>query len=189
MRRTAGVALAVVALVLGGCAEGAEEQPAPTTSTSTSPSASVSTPTSTWPPKPIDYGPVTLVTGSDFWTLVDFGAETTDPDGTTHTRGRFSSRLESADERVTGTLKGTWSTDRWRGALVQWGDSRITTSTGAWVGRMTGIYTAETYDVLAGWFTGTGGNQGLSLYLWETSSGGTEATFNALVFPGEPPPL
>lgn len=183
--RFAYAALAAIALVVSGCSPATESG---TTTSSPSPSRSAVSPSSSWPPAPVDYGPVTLVTGSDVWTVVKDGAKTTAPDGTTHTRGRFRSRLESADDRVAGTTVATWNTKRWEGALTQWGEVRITTSTGGWVGRYSGIYTAKTFDVISGWYTGTGGNKGLSMYMWEQGSGGLEVTFQALIVPGKPPP-
>ena len=185
--RTALAALAVVALSLSGCSGGTDER---TATTPGSPPTSAVTPTP--PPSVISYGPVTLVTGTDTFTL-DHGSSTTDPDGTMHYRGGgFRSTLKSDDKRVSGTQVATWSTDRWGtpydGALVQWGTSRITNSGGGWVGRYTGVYTPKTYDMITWWFTGTGGYRGLSMYMWETTSGGFEATFNALIFPGRPPP-
>lgn len=187
--RAAFAALSVVALVLSGCLGGTDER---TAAAPDSPPTSAVTTTPTLPETAIAYGPVTLVTGTDTFTL-DHGTATTESDGTMHYRGGgFHSTLKSDDKRVTGTQVATWSTDRWGtafdGALVQWGKARITTSGGGWVGRYTGVYTSKTYDVITWWFTGTGGYKGLSMYMWETTSGGFEATFHALIFPGRPPP-
>jgi hypothetical protein len=187
--RAMGVALAAAALVVTGCSGGTGDEERTAGTRSSSPAVTVAPAA---PPTSVDYGPVTLVTGTDTFSL-DEGRVRSDPDGTSHSRGgEFRSTLESDDERVSGTHVATWSTDRWGtvydGALVQWGKSRITNAGGGWVGRYTGIYTPKTHDVMTWWFTGTGGYEGLSMYLWETTSGGFEATFHALVFPGEPPP-
>lgn len=187
--RAMGAALSAIALVVTGCSGGTGDEAGPTGTTSSSPAVTVAPAA---PPTSVDYGPVTLVTGTDTFSL-DEGKVRSDPDGTSHSRGgRFWSTLESDDERVSGTQVATWSTDRWGtaydGALVQWGKSRITNDGGAWVGRYTGIYTPQTHDMMTWWFTGTGGYEGLSMYMWEATTGGFQATFHALVFPGEPPP-
>ncbi|WP_107772202.1 hypothetical protein [Nocardioides sediminis] len=187
--RAMGAALAATALLVTGCSGGTDDDARTAGTSSSSPAVTV---TPAAPPTSVDYGPVTLVTGTDTFSL-DEGRVRSDPDGTSHGRGgRFWSTLESDDERVSGTHVATWSTDRWGtaydGALVQWGKSRITNDGGAWVGRYTGVYTPQTHDMMTWWFTGTGGYEGLSMYMWETTSGGFEATFHALVFPGEPPP-
>lgn len=195
MRAVARAVLLLASVVLSGCSGDAEEQtasPSASQSASSSASASAVSPTPRLPLGTVTYGPVTLVTGTDTFTL-DEGRVTKEPDGSSHGRqGWFRSTLTSDDERVSGTAVSTWSTDRWGteydGAAVQWGRSRITNPGGRWVGRYTGVYTPETHDMLTWWFTGTGGYEGLSMYMWETTSGGFEATFHALVFPGEPPP-
>jgi hypothetical protein len=184
--RAGFAALAAVALVLSGCSGGTEKQAA---TTSRSPAAVTASPTS--PPTPIAYGPATLVTGTDVFS-VNEGTVTTDADGSSHSRnGGFHSTLICADKRVAGTQVATWSSDRWgtesSGALVQWGTARISNSGGGWIGRYTGVYTSETHDVITWWFTGTGGYKGLSMYMWEQTSTGFEAPFQALVFPGSPP--
>lgn len=187
--RAMAAALAATVLVVSGCSGGTDDEAKTTGTRSSSPAVTVAPAA---PPTSVDYGPVTLVTGTDTFSL-DEGRVRSDPDGTSHSRGGgFRSTLESDDERVSGTHVATWSTDRWGtqydGALVQWGKSRITNAGGAWVGRYTGIYTPKTHDMMTWWFTGTGGYEGLTMYMWETTSGGFEATFRALVFPGEPPP-
>lgn len=190
--RTACAALAVAAMVLAGCASDTDDRPATSKTSASSSNSDVTTTPPPPPPTAIDYGPVTLVTGSDTFSY-DEGRVKKDPDGTSHSRhGWYRSTLKSNDERVTGTHVATWNSDRWGtlydGALIQWGTARITTRGGGWVGRYTGIYTSKTHDVLTWWFTGTGGYEGLSMYLWEETSGGFEATFHALIFPGDPPP-
>lgn len=185
--RTLRTAVAVAVLVLAGCS-GTRDQAADEPSGSPTPSASSSatSPASLWP-TPVAYGPATLVTGSDAFS-VDMGTATTDADGTIHDRGAFRSTLTCDDERVAGRMVAQWNTSRWDGALIQWGRARITNDGGRWVGRYTGVFTAKTFDMITWWFTGTGGYEGLSMYMWEETSGGPEGTFHALVFPGGVPP-
>jgi hypothetical protein len=142
----------------------------------------------------VPHGPVTLVTGTDAYSLTPYRT-TTGPDGTVHQRRwLFSSTLTSRDKRVAGAQEGTWNADRWPGrdddvGMVQWGRSTITNSGGTWVGRYSGVYTPETYDAITWWFTGTGDYKGLSMYLWETPMPTVEdrMMFYALIFPGKPP--
>lgn len=188
MRTTCAVLVALV-LVMSGCSSDTTEEAGRGSTSSSDSTATVPPPA---PPTSVDYGPVTLVTGTETFSL-DQGRVRTDPDGTSHSRGgSFRSTMESDDPRVRGTQVATWSTDRWGteydGALVQWGRSRISNPGGGWVGRYSGVYTPQTHDMITWWFTGTGGYEGQTMYLWETTSGGFEATFHALVFPGDPPP-
>jgi hypothetical protein len=188
--RVTYAAIAAVVLVLAGCSDGTQE-PVATTSTSSPTSAVTATPASL--PAVVDYGAARLVTGTEIWSL-DQGTVMGHGDGTSHSRdGTVHSTFKCADPRVAGTAVGTWNSDRWgtfdNGALVQWGQIRITNSGGAWAGRLAGIYTTETHDVITFWFTGTGKYAGLAMYLWETpTSAAPEFPFTALVFPGAPPP-
>ncbi len=118
---------------------------------------------------------------------------TTDPDGTGHSRdGLTACTVVANDSRVSGQQVDQSRLDHWgaadSGALVQWGTSRLQNAGGAWVGRFTGVYTAQTGDTITYWYTGTGGYAGLSYYVWLTEPPvGVTYPIHGMIFPGKPP--
>jgi hypothetical protein len=128
---------------------------------------------------------------------LDFGTETTDPDGTVHNRGgKAKVTLRGTDPRFTGTEVSTWNVDAWVNkpgdevALVQWGTTEFTTADGSWVGPYSGAYTDATEDdIITWWLTGKGAYEGMTLFMWVRKSDPASASmlYEGLIFPGEPP--
>ena len=64
---------------------------------------------------------------------------------------------------------------------------------GTWVGRSSGVYSAERGDLIVAWYEGTGGYEGLS-YFFMSDSLDITAGFTSVwrvrgqIFPGDPPP-
>ena len=164
-----------------------------TTSTNSAPTVEATVaPTSTIG-APITYeGQATYVTG----TLEDFtieqGTLTFDDNGAAHGRdGTVSYTMIANDPRVSGTLTGTWNSDRWGelrdGALVQWGDVVLTNNEGTWEGPYAGVYASDYgRDVITRWTVGTGAYEGLTFYFWLTDA--DDAQWHGIIYPGEPPP-
>jgi hypothetical protein len=160
---------------------------APTPSAAASP-ATTSSPT----PAAIAYGPVSVVSGLSDCPSIDFGTQTTGPDGVQHARGGTVTCTETADDpRVSGAYTGTWNLDWWgtadrtSGALVQWGTTRLVNAGGAWVGRMTGVYSTDRGDIIATSYKGTGGYAGLTYF--ELTTGRRPWTIQGQIYPGTPP--
>ena len=74
---------------------------------------------------------------------------------------------------------------------IQSGPLRIENAGGAWVGTGSGIYSSDRGDIVASWFTGTGGYEGLAYFELRTGTGpgSTAGSIQGLVFPGDPPDL
>lgn len=184
---------AAVMLVVAGCAGSSGGSQA---TVSTSPAPATRTPSyfpSPGPPPsqaPVTYGAATLVSGTATCSI-DMGPFTTpDPEGTAHARnGLVACTVVTNDPRVTGRLVDQWKGDGWQAAaLVQWGASRLQTSSGVWQGRFTGIYTRQTGDIITYWYTGTGDYAGLSYYMWFTEApNGNVYPLHGMIFPGKPP--
>ena len=188
------VGLASLSL-LAACAAGVSPTPLPASPTPTSmPTAVVATPTPTPAPTQgaVSYGPVSVFTGSETCDIGE-GATTNDADGTRHARGGSIACTDTAnDPRMSGTVTGTWEYDAWGvmsgripGALVQWGAVRLVNDGGAWEGRLTGTYSVDRGDIIAIWYTGTGGYTGLAAF--ELATGREPWTTQGQVFPGNPP--
>lgn len=193
------VGLACVAF-LGGCTAGASPTPKPASPTadSTLPKAIVTPSTATPSPTqqatgPITYGPVTVVTGTATCPAADLGSSTTDSDGVQHFRDvDFRCTMRTDDPRVSGAhTSGAWNIDWWGaadlsdGALVQWGTPRLENAGGAWEGTGSGVYSSGRGDIIAFWYTGTGGYTGLSYFeLW---TGKEPWTIQGQIFPGDAP--
>jgi hypothetical protein len=135
---------------------------------------------------------VTVVAGSLDCPSIDFGKQTTDPNGVQHARGGTLVCTETADDpRVSGAHTESWNADWWgtadhtSGALVQWGTVRLANAGGAWEGRYTGVYSSDRGDLIATWFKGTGGYAGLACFTLE--SGWGPWTIAGQIFPGAPP--
>lgn len=163
-------------------------------------SSSAETPGWSPVPTPATYGPVTVVEGISVFVSGNVGTITGDPDGTQQARGgSFVFRDEMNDPRVSGVhTAANFSMDRWgdaagNDALVQWGDSKIVNDDGTWVGRSSGVYSAERGDLIVAWYEGTGGYEGLS-YFFMSDSLDITAGFTSVwrvrgqIFPGDPPP-
>jgi hypothetical protein len=130
---------------------------------------------------------------------LNFGKETTDPDGTVHNRGgKATVRLSGNDPRFTGTEVSTWNIDAWTGsadsdddvALIQWGTTVFTTADGSWVGSFSGTYSDATKDdLITFWLKGRDAYEGLSLFMWvrQSDAGTATAVYEGLIFPGDPP--
>jgi hypothetical protein len=133
-----------------------------------------------------------LVSGTVTFTLSQ-GSLTQDADGVgSHSRhGTFTETLTSSDPRVSGKFVGTWNTDRWDQAAIQWGAGRLTNRGGTWSGPYSGIYTSETGDMITRWCQGSGGYKGLTFYMWLVVPPATvdsgPAHWQGLIFPGNPP--
>lgn len=179
----------VLGVLVAGCSGGSS---APTATPTTRP-ATPTTPTIAVPsPTSIRYGEAVLVQGSLTYSL-DEGTITTDAAGHRHSRGGSTQvTLTCSDPRVTASGTETWESDQFgegpaNGALVQWGDSRFSNAAGGWVGHYTGIASTATQDTITWWMTGTGGYQGLSLYLWATEA--DWGHWQGLIYPGGLPPM
>lgn len=119
------------------------------------------------------------------------GTVTNDADGTSHSRdGTISYTLISDDARVTGTVTGTWNSDRWgnplNGAIVQWGEATITNEDGTWEASYNGIWTSGLGDVLTRWWQGSGDYAGLTFYM--VATGKSTWQWVGLIYAGSPPP-
>jgi hypothetical protein len=142
---------------------------------------------------PRAYGRAALVTGGTSSFVLTEGTVTSDADGSSHGRnGTVKYTMTSNDARVSGTVEGSWNSDRWgesaaNGAIVQWGTSRLTNDGGSWQAPYSGIYTSETGDIITRWYTGSGGYEGLAFYMW--IAGSSVFDWQGLIFPGTPPPL
>lgn len=168
---------------------------APTASpTPTSTPTPTARPTPTPTPTPIAYGPAVVVEGIESCTTSG-GTESTDPDGTTHSRGTVLTCTDTSnDPRVSGTVSYTWNYDLWGSgsqfAHVQWGAGRLENAGGAWEGTYTGSFSSVNGDVLLFWFKGTGGYEGLSYGMWAVLSLAEAAwtyPVRGVIFPGPPP--
>ena len=143
---------------------------------------------------PVADGAVAVVEGTGTCPKADLGYSTTDADGVQHFRHvDFKCTMRTDDPRVTGIhTSGTFNIDWWgeadlsRGALVQWGSPRLENAGGAWEGRATGIASLPARgDIIAIWYTGTGGYAGLSYFeLW---TGQQPWRIQGQIFPGVPP--
>jgi hypothetical protein len=145
---------------------------------------------------PVSYpGQATYVSG----TIEDFNLEegtvTDEDNGTSRSRdGTVSYTMVANDPRVSGTLTGTWNSDRWGvyqdGALVQWGDVVLTNDDGTWEGSFAGAYASDYGgDLLTRWTVGTGAYEGLTFFFWlDTPDGSSSGPWYGLIYPGEPPP-
>ena len=160
----------------------------PVTGAAPSPNVPASgTPVPSPMPTAIAYGPVSVVTGTSEFTVVDLESNT------------FAGNVATDDQRVSGEfLAPSWTLD-----FVtlpgydypigpQWGPSRITNARGAWEGACSGVYDGS--DAFACWYRGSGGYAGLgyfeliarSDYFGPTWGVVTTGNFGQ-VFPGDPP--
>ncbi len=147
--------------------------PDPTPNLPTSPPMPASTPAA------IAYGPVAVVRGTHVYTVVDIGG------------GTYAGIDTVNDPRVSGTfLSPSWTLNFWGttsddlGSGTQWGPTRLKNAGGEWQGVASGIYD-DGGDVIAIWYTGTGGYAGLSYFeLW---TGTDPWTIRGQIFPGDPP--
>jgi hypothetical protein len=160
----------------------------PVTGVAPSPNVPASrTPVPSPMPTAIAYGPVSVVTGTSEYTVVDLEGNS------------FAGNVAADDPRVSGEfLAPSWTLDFV--ALPgydypmgpQWGPSRITNASGAWDGACSGVYDGS--DAFACWYRGTGGYAGLGYFELIARSdyfgptGGVVTTGNfGQVFPGDPP--
>lgn len=200
------VALVGLVVLLIGCGDSTDTSSsdpttaaAPTTAADTTASTTtpVSTTTSTESKTsttlaPVSYpGGATYVTGriADF--TIDEGTVSTNADGTSQSRdGTITYTLISNDARVTGTVTGTWNSDRWgtqaNGAIIQWGEATITNENGTWEAPYNGIWTSTLGDVLTRWWQGSGDYAGLTFYM--AASGEWNWEWVGFIYPGTPPP-
>jgi hypothetical protein len=187
-----------VTFLLAGCAASASPTPFLASPTATTmPSAAVATAAPAGSPSPapttsgpINYGPVTVVTGTATCPTADPGPSTTDGNGVQHFRGgTFACALTTDDARVSGTDTESWNADGWGtqsdGALVQWGTARLENADGAWDGTFAGVYSPGRGDIIVSWYKGTGGYAGLSYF--EQYSGKGPWEIQGQIFPGDPP--
>jgi hypothetical protein len=145
---------------------------------------------------PVSYpGQATYVSGTIENFNLEEGTVTDEGDGTSRSRdGTISYTMVANDPRVSGTLTGTWNSDRWGvledGALVQWGDVVLTNDEGTWEGSFTGAYASDYGgDILTRWHVGTGAYEGLTFYFWmDTPDGSFAGPWYGLIYPGDPPP-
>ncbi len=139
---------------------------------------------------PVADDAVAVVTGTGTCPRADLGNATTDADGATHYRGgTFVCTVATDEPRVSGTETASWNMDLWgtagNGALVQWGTARLKNDGGAWEGSGSGVYSSDRGDIIAFWYSGTGGYAGLSYFeLW---TGREPWTIQGQIFPGDPP--
>jgi hypothetical protein len=194
--------LAITALV-GGCSMGASPSPSPTATPGASASMAPASPLATpvGPPSSPAAAAMTPIKGTSTWVSGSPGTVTAGADGVQHARGATFVVQDSVnDPRVSGTAAATWNKDSWgtadqgQAAAVQWGTERIENAGGAWEGKATGVYSTDRGDIVAAWYTGTGGYAGLGYFRLSTSADLTAGVtrswkIRGLVFPGDPPSL
>lgn len=189
------VGLTIAALVTG-CATGASSTRLPETLAPTGgPSETVAASTPSPTRAAVTYGPVSVVTGTNTCSTMDW-LVTTDPDGTHHVRGGTVDCTTTTDDpRVSGRHvdSGTVSFDLWgdpdagRFSLVQWATARLENDGGTWEGRLSGIASLPGWgDIITIWYRGTGDYAGLSYFELHTGQGLWK--IRGQVFPGDPPP-
>ena len=139
-------------------------------------------------------GQATYVSGTIEKFHLDEGTVTEDNGASRSRDGTVSYTMVANDPRVSGTLTGTWNSDRWGvyedGGMVQWGDVVLTNDDGTWEGSFTGAY-ASGYggDVHTRWTVGTGAYEGFTFYFWwDTPDGPFSGPWYGLIYPGDPPP-
>lgn len=183
---------ALLALAAPGC--GSDDS---TSSTTDSPVAVEPTVASTSTiGVPMGYpGGATYVSGTIENFSISEGTVTDGDDGASRSRdGSVSYTMVANDPRVSGTVTGTWNSDRWGvqddGALVQWGDVVLSNDDGTWEGSYTGAYASDYGgDILTRWAVGTGAYEGLTFYFWlDAPDGSMSGPWYGLIYPGEPPP-
>lgn len=191
------VALLLIPVVLAACGSGAT----PTASSSPFSSAdsrmATTLPSASATPKPTAWGPAVHVTGWEVC-FAGPGPIIKEPDGiASHERGGGVGCTDTAnDPRVSGNVSGSFDSDAWGedwslGVIVEWGTIRLENSGGAWEGTWSGVYTAETGDMITNWYTGTGAYAGLSYYQFVHAPPGTVASgiqYDGVIFPGGLPP-
>lgn len=192
----------VITFLVGGCSAGVSPSPSASPSVSPSPAPPSPTPsgaTSLSPSPatsgPLTFGPVSVVTGTNTCSTMDWTV-TTDPDGTHHVRnGTVDCITKTDDPRVSGRHldPGTVGFDLWgdpdagRFSLVQWATVRLENDGGAWEGQLSGIASLPGWgDIITIWYRGTGEYAGLSYF--ELHMGQGLWKVQGQVFPGDPPP-
>ena len=70
---------------------------------------------------------------------------------------------------------------------MQWGEGRLETGGGTWEGTWSGVVLPGLRDEITLWYRGSGGYDGLTLYLRVTGSAG-DYDVEGLIFPAELPP-
>jgi hypothetical protein len=141
-------------------------------------------------------GQATYVSGTIESFSGEEGTVTDKDDGASQSRdGTLSYTMVANDPRVSGTLTGTWNSDRWGvledGALVQWGDVVLTNDGGTWEGSLLGVYSSDYGgDLLTRWTVGTGAYEGFTFFFWlDTSHSSDSGPWYGLIYPGDPPPI
>jgi hypothetical protein len=147
--------------------------------------------TATAAAKAVTYGPVAVISGVESCDI-DFGTVTAEGTGIQHARNGTAKCTDTVnDPRMNGTYAATWNLDYWgtpdhmNGALVQWGTARLTVAGGTWEGRASGVYSSDRGDTIVWWWTGTGGNAGLTCFELVTGTG--PWMIQGEIFPGAPP--
>ena len=142
-------------------------------------------------PKPVGFGPVTVVTGTHACPGVNW-KWTTDPDGTLRITDQPIECTDTTnDPRVSGTHTASANMDVWgaldNGAGVQWASVRLENAGGAWEGRQLGVASLPGLgDTMEFWYRGTGGYEGLSYFALVTGS--EPWKIRGEIFPGDAPP-
>lgn len=205
MRRTLTLSLLIaLALIPPGCDDGETVDDNPTTTptvTATTATSTTAAPTTTVsattgsetsaPPSSVTYpGGASYVTGRIVGFVIDHGTVTTNGDGTSQSRdGTIEYELTSSDPRVSGTVTGTWHSNRWgvatNGAIIQWGEATVTNDNGSWEAPYSGIWTTAHGDVLTRWWQGSGDYAGLTFYM--TATGTSDWEWVGFIYPGTPP--
>jgi hypothetical protein len=170
--------------------QAAGSPPAPAATPTVAPGAATPEPT----PEPYDYGPATIVAGTEACDAKE-GTETVAADGTTQRRGWILTCIDTSnDPRVTGRVTYSWNFDTWGSGMefahVEWGSGRLENAGGAWEGTLTGSFSTKNGDVILFWFEGTGGYEGLSYAMWAvlpTAEAGRTYQVKGIIFPGAPP--
>lgn len=170
--------------------QAAAGSPAPAATPTVAPGVATPEPT----PEPYDYGPATIVAGTEACAATE-GTETVSEDGTTQSRDWVLTCIDTSnDPRVSGPVTYSWNYDMWGSgtefAHVQWGSGRLENAGGAWDGTLTGSFSTKNGDVILFWFEGTGGYEGLSYGMWAvlpTAEAGWTYPVKGIIFPGSPP--
>lgn len=197
MKRSWLTSLVIASLALAVASCGGDDDASPRTTTTSTGVATTNVPAATTTTLALIEYPsgATYLTGRIDEFQIDEGTVETDANGVQHTRdGTINYRLVSSDPRVTGTVNGSWNTDRWGdidgGVMIQWGEATLANAHGAWEATYQGAFASPVGDILTRWWRGSGDYEGLTFFMWIAGSevGSPYFDWGGIIVPGDPPP-